>query len=121
MTLETIVEAVRAVHIAAGVTALLTLFIPMAAAKGGRLHRRAGWVYVCAMGTVAATALVVSGYRIATLPRMRTFSIFLLYIAVLSATNTSAGVRVLRAKTRTGAHRNAWDLALPVMLMASGL
>ena len=34
----------RGIHIAAGVTALATFWLPMVTKKGGRLHRRVGWV-----------------------------------------------------------------------------
>ncbi len=42
-----------ALHVAAGTTALVSMWIPMFARKGGGLHRSAGTVFVAAMGTVS--------------------------------------------------------------------
>ena len=33
-------------HVAAGSAALLSMFVPMFTKKGGRAHRRGGWVFV---------------------------------------------------------------------------
>ena len=111
-----------AIHIAAGSVALLSMFVPMVTRKGGLMHRRAGWVFVVAMATVAATALVLSGARLLLdpTPRGRTAGLFLLLLTVLTASGVSAGVRVLRFKARTAAHRHWWDLGLPALLVVIG-
>src|SRR5688500_5202521 len=102
------------IHIAAGSVALLSMFVPMVTRKGGLLHRRAGWAFVGSMATVAATALVLSGARLLFDPTSggRNAGLFLLLLTVLTASGVSAGVRVLRYKTRTAAHRHWWDLGL---------
>ena len=46
-------------HVIAGVVALASMIVPLVARKGGRLHRRAGWVFVIAM--IGGIALVASG------------------------------------------------------------
>ncbi len=110
-------------HIAAGSIALASMWIPMIARKGGTLHRRAGWVFVAAMSTVAASAVLLASWRLLFDPRpeAKSVGVFLLYIAVLTAAAVSSGVRVLRAKKRTTAHRHWWDLGLPALLVASSV
>jgi len=116
------VEKVRLLHIAAGFTALALFWLPMVARKGGRLHRRAGWIYVGAMGVVAVTAVVVCGERIFFEgPEVRARSLFLLFISILAASAAATGVRALREKRRTGATRKIINLGLPALLFASGL
>jgi len=46
-------QSVLAVHIAAGAVALSVFWVPLVTKKGGRTHRRAGWVYVVAAATLA--------------------------------------------------------------------
>jgi len=116
-------EPVLFVHIAAGSVALASMWVPMVARKGGVLHRRAGWVFVAAMATVAISAVILAGGRLFLDPRpaAKAAGVFLLYIALLTSTAVSSGVRVLRAKHRTAAHRNWWDLGLPALLAISSL
>jgi len=115
-------DITRGIHIAAGMVALVAMWIPIFARKGGRAHRSAGRVYVGAMAAVAVSAVVVSGWRLVydADPARRYFSYFLLYIAVLAASATSTGFRVLRAKDRTAPHRNAWDLGISALLVLAG-
>jgi uncharacterized membrane protein len=110
-------------HVAGGATALLSMLIPLVTKKGGRTHRRAGWVFVSGMTIVSITALLLAGARWATdpTPGGREAGAFLFFIAILTATNVSSGVRVLRAKTRTAAHRHPWDLGLPALLALSSV
>jgi uncharacterized membrane protein len=108
-------------HIAGGCAALLSMFIPLMTKKGGLTHRRAGWVFVSGMTIVSITALLLAGTRWATdpSPRGREIGAFLFFVSILTATSVSAGVRALRAKARTAAHRHPWDLGLPALLVAS--
>ena len=46
---------------------------------------------------------------------------FLFYVALLTGAGVSAGIRVLRAKTRTAAHRHWWDVGVAVALTAGSL
>ena len=55
----------------------------------------------------------------ARMARLEASGAFLSFVAILTATSVSAGVRVLRAKTRTAVHRHPWDLGLPALLAAS--
>ena len=45
-------------HVGLGLAAALAAILALAVRKGGRLHRRAGWVYVAAMVVAALTAWV---------------------------------------------------------------
>ena len=42
-------EIARALHIVGGTVGLATFWLPLVTRKGGRLHRRVGWIYVMAM------------------------------------------------------------------------
>ena len=110
-------------HIAGGAAALLSMFIPLLTKKGGQTHRRAGWVFVAGMTMVSITALLLAGTRWVSdpTPRGREAGAFLFFVSILTATSVSAGVRVLRAKTRTVAHRHPWDLGLPALRAVASL
>jgi len=114
-------KTLLALHIAGGSLALASMWIPLVTRKGGRTHRRAGWVFVVGMTIVSVTAVGLACWRLLFDPRpeARNFAVFLLYIALLSGSSVSAGVRVLRAKRRTGVHRHPWDVGLPFLLTAS--
>jgi uncharacterized membrane protein len=119
----TIRSALLTIHIAGGAAALLSMVVPMLARKGGRLHRRAGWVFVSGMAIVSLTAFALSAMRFFSdpTPAGRSAGLYLFFIAILTAAGVSAGVRVLRMKTRHEAHRHPWDLGLAVALTASSL
>ena len=110
-------------HIAGGSAALLSMLVPLLTKKGGLTHRRAGWVFVGGMTIVSITALLLAGTRWMTdpTPRGREAGAFLFFVAILTATSVSGGIRVLRAKTRTAPHRHPWDLGLPALLTASSI
>jgi len=117
------IKSLLALHIAAGSIALASMLVPMIAVKGGRTHRRAGWVFVASMSIVSVTALLMSGARVLfdTRPEARTFGYFLLVVALLTGAAVSAGVRVLRFKNRTSARVHWWDTGLPLLLAAASL
>ncbi|MGP4069078.1 DUF2306 domain-containing protein [Halobacillus sp. B29] len=100
-----IFQIVLYLHILAGFTALIVFWIPLVTKKGGMIHRRVGWIYVWAMGNVAATAFYMGIYRIgfdaSRNAAEKSFAFFLLFIAVLSASTAWNGIRVLRFKRRT--------------------
>ena len=110
-------------HIAGGSAALLSMFIPLATRKGGRTHRRFGWVFVGGMTIVSITALALSGARYFYDPRpeAKAFALFLFYIAILTGNAVSVGVRVLRLKERTGIHTHPWDLGLSALLTLTSI
>jgi uncharacterized membrane protein len=115
-------QSVLAIHIAAGAVALLVFWVPLVTKKGGRTHRRVGWVYVAAAATLAVTGLLlciplVSG---GSVNRWRS-GIFLGYVSVLAGASAQLGVRALLTKGRTGASRSAIDLAPSLLLVAGGV
>jgi hypothetical protein len=116
-------KSLLTMHIVAGSIALASMLVPMVAIKGGRTHRRAGWVFVVSMSIVSVTALLMSAARVLFDPRpdARTFGYFLLVVALLTGAAVSAGVRVLRFKHRTSAHLHWWDTGLPLVLAAASV
>jgi uncharacterized membrane protein len=127
-------KTLLALHIAGGSAALLSMFIPMVTQKGGRVHRRAGWVFVGGMTVVSITALLLSGWRFVFDPRpgARNGAVFLFYIAILTAAGVSTGIRVLRTRrvhAGTGATHAAgaprrwswWDVGLSALLLAASV
>ena len=112
-----------ALHIAAGVTSLVSMWIPMFAKKGALLHRRAGKVFVGAMATVSVTSLMLAGARFLFDPRpeARRAGLFLLFVSILTGASVSTGVRVLRTKNRVGPNLHWWDLGLATLLTASSV
>jgi uncharacterized membrane protein len=110
-------------HIAGGTAALVSMLIPLVSKKGGLTHRRAGWIFVTGMTIVAITALLLAGTRWLTDPSRqgREAGAFLFFVAILTATSVSGGVRALRTKTRTATHRNAWDIGWPALLATSSV
>jgi uncharacterized membrane protein len=98
--------AVLAVHIAAGSLALLSMFIPMVAPKGGRLHRRAGWTFVGSMAIVSFTAFVLSlALLFSPAAPARLAGILLIALTAVTANGVRAGVRVMRSPIRRTAPR----------------
>jgi uncharacterized membrane protein len=117
--MERLFQIVLAVHIAAGAVALLVFSVPLVTKKGGRAHRRVGWVYVGAAAMVALTGFLlclplVSGVRFRA-------GIFLAYVSLLAGASVLFGVRALRTKGRVGASRNVIDLGPALLLVASGI
>jgi uncharacterized membrane protein len=112
-------------HIAAGVVALAVMSVPLVARKGGRLHRRAGWVFVTAMSIVSVTAFALAIWRFAMFdtdhPNAHATGVFLFYVGTLTAAGVSSGVRALRFKRRTAPHRNAWDLGISAANVAMAI
>ncbi|RYZ43474.1 MAG: DUF2306 domain-containing protein [Myxococcaceae bacterium] len=108
-------------HIASGVIAFITLWLPLVVRKGGVLHRRVGWVYVGAMIATAFSALCISGWRFVQAPLEQPVALFFTYLAVMSASSASLGVRVLRTKTRTGANKHPLDVGLSALVLLMGL
>lgn len=88
-------------HAAGGSVALLAGPIPMVAAKGGRLHRRAGGLYTAAMLVTAVSALLLA---------VAVNNVLLLVIAVFSFFLVFTGTRAL-------ARRRGQPIGLPDQLV----
>jgi uncharacterized membrane protein len=113
-------QSVLAVHIAAGAVALLVFWVPLVTKKGGRTHRRVGWVYVAAAGTLAVTGFLLCIQLVSSPLRWRA-GIFLAYVSVLAGASAQFGVRALGTKGRARASRGAIDLVPPLLLVAGGV
>ena len=121
-TMERLFQTVLALHIAAGAVSLLVFWVPLVTNKGGRTHRRIGWVYVAAAATVAITGLLsciplVSGGS----PWRWRAGIFLAYVSLLAGASAQFGMRALRTKGRAGTSRAAMDLVPPILLVGFGV
>jgi hypothetical protein len=116
-------KTLLAIHVAGGSIALASMLLPLLTKKGGSIHRKAGWVFVGGMTIVSLTAFILAGTRALTdpSPQGRQAGVFLFYVALLTGAGVSAGIRVLRAKTRTAAHRHWWDVGVAVALTAGSL
>jgi len=110
-------------HIAGGSAALLSMLVPLLTKKGGRSHRRAGWVFVTGMTVVSITAFLLSAARFLSDPTSQgqQAGAFLFFVSILTAAGVSAGMRVLRTKTRTSPHRSPWDLGLAGLLTLASI
>ncbi|GAB3041228.1 DUF2306 domain-containing protein [Spirosoma pulveris] len=91
--MKTIILSLLILHIATGITALLVGLIPMIAQKGGRLHNRAGLIYVYCMITVAVSALLLCA-----LQPFKMMRLFLTGIAVFSFYLSMTGWRATKQK-----------------------
>src|SRR4051812_5620325 len=121
-TMERLFRVLLAVHIAAGAVSLLVFAVPLVTKKGGRAHRRVGWVYVAAAATVAVTGLLSCIPLVSSGSPFRfRAGIFLAYVSVLAGASVQFGVRALRTKARFGPSRAAIDLVPPLVLVAGGL
>jgi uncharacterized membrane protein len=116
-------KLILGLHVAAGVIALVSMWIPMFARKGATLHRRVGMVFVVAMTTVSLTALLLASARFLFDPteRGRAAGLFLLFVSILTGAAVSSGMRVLRAKKRTGPHLHWWDVGIAALLTTSSV
>jgi uncharacterized membrane protein len=99
---QTMLNVLRFLHIFAGAVCLLTFSIPLLAKKGARVHRTAGWIFTSMMAVIATTAIPISIVRLLDDDRANDRSaIFLIYVALLAAGCTAAGLRALAVKRGT--------------------
>lgn len=115
-------QSVLALHVAAGAVGLLVFWVPLVTKKGGRTHRRVGWVYVAAAATLAVTGFLLCIQLLSGGSPLRwRAGIFLAYVSVVAGTSAQFGVRALRTKGRAGTSRGAVDLVPPLLLVAGGV
>src|SRR4051812_14414811 len=114
--MRTVHDVVLWFHIACGCVGLVTFWVPALTPKGGRTHRKAGWVYVSAMLGVVASAVVLAALLYldplaahdlghgqpatvaAGITRARAVAVLFGALALLTFTNGWHGLRILRAK-----------------------
>lgn len=110
--METLVTALRWIHISAGTVALGLAPLAMLTVKGGRAHRLWGKIYFWAMAVVAATAVVIALWR----PK-----IFLALLAVFSFYMAFSGYRALsRKRPMQGEKPTALDWTAALLTFAVG-
>jgi len=115
-------QLVLGLHIGAGILALLVFWVPLVTKKGGKAHRRVGWIYVVAATTVAVTGMVNCAHLIGDgRPGRVRAGVFLAYVGVLAGASAQLGVRALRTKARTHAASTPVDMLPPVLLIAGGV
>lgn len=120
--MDLLFKIVLTVHIAAGAVSLLVFSVPLVTRKGGRTHRRIGWVYVAAAATVAVTGLLSCIPLVSSGSPLRwRAGIFLAYVSVLAGASAQFGVRALRTKERTGPSRDSIDLIPQLLLVVGGV
>lgn len=69
-SLDTLHLGLRVTHIVAGFLGLALFWVPVFAAKGGRLHVRAGWAFVCCAGCVGVSGLISCSWGLLHLPSL---------------------------------------------------
>ncbi|MBQ1542692.1 MAG: hypothetical protein IIZ63_11875 [Caulobacteraceae bacterium] len=109
LALRLVADATLFTHIAAGVAGLVSGAVAMAARKGGRLHRRAGGVFVVSMLTMAT----IGGAVAALFPTRLS-----VVVAVLTLYLVTTGWRTLRRPDGTPA---AFDRAATVVAASVAL
>lgn len=105
-------QAVIALHITAGLTAVIAGIVAMRAAKRPGRHPRAGLVYLAALAAVAATAVIIV--------TQRPHTAYLLIIGALAATAATAGYTARRKRWRgwLGHHIAAMSISYLALLTA---
>lgn len=130
------------IHAIAGLLSLVVLGIPLLAKKGGRLHRRAGWVFSVAMAVVAITGLGLAlawatvplqikplsagatPEKIAAATRsLRAYGLFFATIGLMSGTAVWHGISAVRIRKVEAArvYFVAFDHVMWVVLGLAGL
>jgi uncharacterized membrane protein len=112
-------------HAIAGALALLVLAIPLISKKGGKLHVKAGWIYICAMVFVGVSAFIITPWRVffdpAKTVSSENFSIFLFFISIFTLSAISYGLTSLKSKQRKAPSRSVIHLGPPIATMLVGL
>src|SRR5262245_7287479 len=116
--MRTVHDAVLWFHVSLGFLALAAFWVPALTRKGGRTHRRTGWVYVGAMLGVVLSAMLLAAMSLINprwvrdldglpperaarvLAQLRAIAFFLLGLALLTFTAGWQGLRVLWARRR---------------------
>jgi hypothetical protein len=103
-------NAVLTIHVAAGAAAMVLGAVALTAKKGGRIHRRAGLLFVAAMSVMAGTAAML-GIRNGTADAN-------VVAALITAYFVGTAVTTVRTMARWTPHINAAALVLAPGLAA---
>jgi hypothetical protein len=126
-------------HVAAGFMGLVAFWIPVFAPKGGRVHIRAGTVFMICAYVVAGTALAIALLTLASpfgthpearpddparigaaLTQLRFLEAFLGYLAIVTFATVWHGVRVMRSRRERKAIRTPLHTAVGVITVLAG-
>ncbi|MGH7358748.1 MAG: hypothetical protein ACREJR_08040 [Candidatus Rokuibacteriota bacterium] len=126
-------------HVAAGFTGLVAFWIPAFAPKGGRVHVRAGRVFMICAFVVAGTALAIALLTLASpfgthpearpddparlgaaLSQLRFLEAFLGYLAIVTFATVWHGVRVMRSRREGTSIRTRFHTAVGVVTVLAG-
>lgn len=117
--MDPLYEVARWVHILIGILAFASLWTAAFARKGGRLHRRAGTVYVWTMAVVLVTAAVL---MLATYLRGQwAGAVFLAYLLTITGTALWMGKRTLRFKGDVVGYTGGPFVAVGLLNIAAAL
>jgi hypothetical protein len=115
-------DALRILHIAGGALGLVSMFIPLLAKKGSRVHRRFGKVFAVAMIVAGGSGIAMSGAQLvapaafdANVDRVRINGLFLGTIGLLMLGAVQQMLRSLARKRRPSPQPTVLDLALPIV------
>ncbi|MFK7734034.1 MAG: hypothetical protein AB8B48_20605 [Pseudomonadales bacterium] len=108
-----------AIHIVAGMSSLILFWVPVVARKGSINHRRVGKIYVNLMWLVVASAALMSIINLFSSRVVQ--SIFLGFLALLTAKPLWLGIAVLKHKREPGPGFLRTGLALNGTLLIAGL
>lgn len=110
------------VHIAAGTVALLSLAWPFATKKGGRIHRRSGWIFTMAMAMVGFSAWALAAIRLLDGERENDVgAIFLAYVGLFSNASVWLGIRSIALRRSGRSRAEPMDFASGAVLLAASL
>ena len=113
MQAEFVQTALVITHILAGTTALIVAPVAMAVRKGGKSHKRWGWIFFWAMFVIFVSAVALLAFR----P-----NVFLFIISILSFYAVFSGTRSLRRKRPERGQKATWlDWLGAVVAFLAGL
>ncbi|HWC05852.1 MAG TPA: hypothetical protein VG799_01255 [Gemmatimonadota bacterium] len=126
-------------HVAAGFTGLVAFWFPVFTPKGGRVHVRAGKVFLICAYVVAGTALSIALLTLASpfgthpearpadparvdasLTQLRFLEAFLGYLAIVTFATVWHGVRVMRTRRERTPLRTPLHTAVGVIAILAG-
>lgn len=115
----TFYKMLLAVHVAAGLVALITYWGAALARKGSLLHRRIGQVFLVAMLGIVLTAVPIA---IAFIRQGRVgFGVFFGYLVVITFTAMWSGWRAIRSKRDVRGYLNPFYRVLAWFNISSGV
>jgi hypothetical protein len=117
--MELVHHALHAIHLAAGMAALVLFWVPALTRKGSPLHRRAGRWYTAAMTVITVTGVVLA-LRFIAEGRWQN-GVFLLFLGVITGTSLWNGWRVLRLKTQPARYVGRWHVAVALLNIGGGV